>query len=449
MKNRFTTQQLGVNKWETLRSQEIWKVLGGKIMVSTDTTLNPLTIVQQQLSKTAQALNLKPAVADILKEPMRFVEVSFPVKMDDGSTRVFKGYRSQHNNALGPFKGGMRFHPEVNADEVKALSIWMTLKCAILGLPFGGSKGGVVCDPNELSSNELEQVSRRFIRSLYKVLGPENDIPAPDVNTSARIMGWMLDEFESLKGGNSPGCITGKPIILGGSYGRTEATGRGVAVIAREAARQIGLPLEGARVAVQGFGNVGSHLACILQQMGCRVIAVVDIYGGIYNPAGLDMSQLTEYVVQKGSVQGFPGATPIGNKELFATECEILIPAALENQIIAENASDIKARLVVEAANGPTSPAADQILKEKGVLVVPDILANAGGVTVSYFEWVQNLMNYCWNEAEINRRLEEMMVCAFYNVYEMHKQKKASMRDAAYMVAVNRLAEAMALRGWY
>lgn len=417
-------------------------------MSSMETTLNPLLAAQQQISKAVRALNLEQAVAAILAEPQRFVEVSFPVKMDDGSVKVFKGYRCQHNNALGPFKGGIRFHPDVNGDEVKALSIWMTLKCAVLNLPYGGGKGGVVCDPTELSRNELEQLSRRFIRKIYKIVGPENDIPAPDVNTNASIMGWMLDEYDSLKGSNSPGFITGKPLILGGSFGRTEATGRGVAVVTREAARQIELPLEGARVAVQGFGNVGSHLARILQQMGCRIVAVVDIYGGIRNPDGLDIPELINHVAKHGSVKDFPGTTPIGNEELFTTECEILIPAALENQIVDSNAKHIKARLIVEAANGPTSPAADEILEEKGILVAPDILANAGGVTVSYFEWVQNLQKFYWTEAEVNKRMERMMVQAFQNVYRMHQEKRVPMREAAYMAAVARVAEAMSLRGW-
>ncbi len=417
-------------------------------MSSTEPMPNPLPAAQQQICKAVQALNLDPAIANILAEPQWFIEVSFPVKMDDGRIKVFKGYRSQHNNALGPFKGGIRFHPEVSGDEVKALSIWMTLKCAILSLPYGGSKGGVICEPAELSNNELEQISRRFIRKIYNFVGPENDIPAPDVNTNACIMGWMWDEYENLKGISSPGFITGKPLVLGGSCGRTEATGRGVAVITREAAKQANIPLEGARVAVQGFGNVGSHLARILQQMGCKIIAVVDVCGGVYKPEGLDIEKLINYVGQEGSVKRFPGATPISNEELFATECEILIPAALENQITKRNAADIKARLIVEAANGPTSPAADKILKEKGILLVPDILANAGGVTVSYFEWVQSLQNFYWAEKEIVCRLEKMMIHAFKNVYKMYQGKGISMREAAYMLAVARVAKAMRLRGW-
>ncbi|GFN23623.1 Glu/Leu/Phe/Val family dehydrogenase [Thermanaeromonas sp. C210] len=417
-------------------------------MALEETSPNPLRAAQQEIRKAVQALNLDPIVADLLSEPQRFVEVSFPVKMDDGSTRVFKGYRSQHNNALGPFKGGIRFHPEVNADEVKALSIWMSLKCAVLGLPLGGGKGGVKCNPKELSRRELEELSRAYVRSIAQVIGPEKDVPAPDVYTNPQVMAWMADEFSSLNGYNTFGVITGKPLEIGGSAGRSEATGRGCVFAIREACARLSIPLQNATVAVQGFGNAGSVVARLLHEMGARIIAVTDSTGGAYRSEGIDPISLLEFKQQTGSVKGAPGTTPLSNEQLFALECDIIIPAALENAITAAVAEDIRARIIAEAANGPTTPEADKILEDKGVLVIPDILANAGGVTVSYFEWVQNLTNYYWTEEEVNRRLEEMMVRAFQDVYQMHLDKKVSMRDAAYMVAVNRIAGAMKVRGW-
>ncbi|MBE3582102.1 MAG: Glu/Leu/Phe/Val dehydrogenase [Thermoanaerobacteraceae bacterium] len=417
-------------------------------MALEETSPNPLRAAQQEIRKAVQALNLDPIVADLLSEPQRFVEVSFPVKMDDGSTRVFKGYRSQHNNALGPFKGGIRFHPEVNADEVKALSIWMSLKCAVLGLPLGGGKGGVKCNPKELSRRELEELSRAYVRSIAQVIGPEKDVPAPDVYTNPQVMAWMADEFSSLNGYNTFGVITGKPLEIGGSAGRSKATGRGCVFAIREACARLSIPLQNATVAVQGFGNAGSVVARLLHEMGARIIAVTDSTGGAYRSEGIDPINLLEFKQQTGSVKGAPGTTPLSNEQLFALECDIIIPAALENAITAAVAEGIRARIIAEAANGPTTPEADKILEDKGVLVIPDILANAGGVTVSYFEWVQNLTNYYWTEEEVNRRLEEMMVRAFQDVYQMHLDKKVSMRDAAYMVAVNRIAGAMKVRGW-
>jgi len=417
-------------------------------MSSTETTLNPLVIAQQQIGKAVQALNLEPAVAGILTEPQRFVEVSFPVRMDDGSIKVFKGYRSQHNNALGPFKGGIRFHPDVNADEVKALSTWMTLKCAVLGLPYGGGKGGVKCNPKELSQRELEELSRAYIRSISQIIGPEKDIPAPDVYTNPQIMAWMVDEISRINGHNTFGVVTGKPLGLGGSAGRSEATGRGCVFTVREACAQLGIPVENATVAIQGFGNAGTVAAKLLHQMGAKIIAVIDSSGGAYNPDGMDPAALIEFKEQTGSVKGAPGTTNLTNEELLVIDCDILIPAALENVLTSSIAEQVKAKIIGEAANGPTTPEADRILEEKGVLVIPDILANAGGVTVSYFEWVQNLMNYYWTEEEVNKRLEEMMVQAFQNVYQMHADNKVSMRDAAYIVAVARVSKVMGLRGW-
>ncbi|WP_338834939.1 Cryptic catabolic NAD-specific glutamate dehydrogenase GudB [Moorella humiferrea] len=417
-------------------------------MTSTEASPNPLLNAQQEIHKAVQALNLEPAVAAVLSEPQIFLEVSFPVKMDDGSIRVFKGYRSQHNNSLGPYKGGIRFHPEVNADEVKALSIWMSLKCAVLGLPLGGGKGGVKCNPKELSPRELEELSRAYIRSISQIIGPEKDVPAPDVYTNPQIMAWMADEFSKINNYNTFGVITGKPLEIGGSAGRSEATGRGCVFTIREACAKLNLSLKNAKVAIQGFGNAGSVAAKLLHQLGAKIIAATDSSGGAYNPEGIDPGALIEFKKQTGSVKGTPGTTNITNEELFALDCDIIVPAALENVITDAIAEKIKAKIIAEAANGPTTPEADRILQERGVLVIPDILANAGGVTVSYFEWVQNLYGYYWTEEEVNNRLEEMMVRAFNNVYQMYSDKNVSMRQAAYMVAVSRIAKAMKIRGW-
>lgn len=417
-------------------------------MTSTEASPNPLLNSQQEIHKAVQALNLEPAVAAVLSEPQIFLEVSFPVKMDDGSIRVFKGYRSQHNNSLGPYKGGIRFHPEVNADEVKALSIWMSLKCAVLGLPLGGGKGGVKCNPKELSPRELEELSRAYIRSISQIIGPEKDVPAPDVYTNPQIMAWMADEFSKINNYNTFGVITGKPLEIGGSAGRSEATGRGCVFTIREACAKLNLSLKNAKVAIQGFGNAGSVAAKLLHQLGAKIIAATDSSGGAYNPEGIDPGALIEFKKQTGSVKGTPGTTNITNEELFALDCDIIVPAALENVITDAIAEKIKAKIIAEAANGPTTPEADRILQERGVLVIPDILANAGGVTVSYFEWVQNLYGYYWTEEEVNNRLEEMMVRAFNNVYQMYSDKNVSMRQAAYMVAVSRIAKAMKIRGW-
>ncbi len=413
-----------------------------------ETSLNPFRIAQGQVRQACEALDLEPAVYEILKQPVRFLEVAIPVRMDDGSVRVFTGYRSQHNDAVGATKGGLRFHPKVTADEVRALSMWMTFKCAVLGLPFGGAKGGISCNPKELSEGELERLSRNYIHAISQLIGPEKDVPAPDVYTNPQIMAWMVDEFSRLREHNSFGLMTGKPLILGGSEGRGEATARGCVVTAAEAARRLGLELAGATVAVQGYGNAGSVAVRLIHQRGARVIAVSDSQGGIHRPEGIDPGILEEHKRRTASVRGLPGTREISNDELLTLPCDVLVPAALENQITGANAGRVKAKLVAEAANGPTTPEADEILHQKGVLVVPDILANAGGVTVSYFEWVQNLMSYYWTAEEVNQRLEQHMVKAFGAVWDLHREKNIKMRDAAFRVAVRRVADAMRVRGW-
>jgi glutamate dehydrogenase len=411
--------------------------------------VNPFASAQQEIKRAVSRLGLHPAVYEVLKQPLRELTVVIPVEMDDGTVRVFTGYRVQHNSALGPAKGGIRFHPDVTLEEVKALAMWMTFKCAVVGLPYGGGKGGVVCNPKELSPGELERLSRGYVRAVAEILGPEKDIPAPDVYTNPRIMAWMMDEFSRYKGYNEFGVITGKPLIVGGSAGRNEATARGCAIVVREAAKMLGIPLAGATVAVQGFGNAGSIVARLLHEMGCRIVAVVDSTGGACNTAGMDPVKLRDHKTKTGSVKGFPGSKPISSTELLTLDCDILVPAALENQITASVAGQVRAKIVAEAANGPTTPEGDRILNQKGIFVIPDILASAGGVTVSYFEWVQNNMGYYWTEEEVNRRLEEIMVRGFHEVVAMRKLgRDVDMRLAAYMVAVKRVAEAMEVRGW-
>ncbi len=409
---------------------------------------NPYHACQQQIALAVEELGLEHGVYEILKQPLRFFEVAIPVLMDDGTVRVFQGWRSQHNDALGPTKGGLRFHPDANPDEVRALSMWMTFKCSLLGLPFGGGKGAVKCNPKVLSEDELERLSRGYIQQVAQIVGPEKDIPAPDVYTNPQVMAWIVDEFSRQRQENSFGLITGKPLLLGGSRGRHEATARGCVVVIREAARKIGLDLEGATVAIQGFGNAGNAAARLIDSLGASVIAVTDSTGGAYSPTGLDPTRLLEHKEETGTVRGFVGSDDISNEELLTLDCDILIPAALENQITAEIAPRVQAKIVAEAANGPTTPRADEILDEKGVFVIPDVLASAGGVTVSYFEWVQNHMCLYWTEEEVNQRLEEMMIQAFERVYTMHVEKDVPMRRATFMTAIQRVAKAMALRGW-
>ena len=411
--------------------------------------INPFENAQKQLDIAAEKMKLEPSVHAILKEPMRILEVSFPVKMDDGETKTFKGFRVQYNDARGPTKGGIRFHPDETLDTVKALAAWMTWKCAVVDIPYGGSKGGVICNPKEMSQGELERLSRGYIRAIGRFIGPEKDIPAPDVYTTPQIMAWMMDEYSKLEGYNVPGMITGKPIPLGGSLGRGDATARGGMYILREAAKHIGLNLNNATVAIQGYGNAGQFAAKLVTEMfDSKIVALSDSKGGIYNERGLDWKAVTEHKEKTKSVTGFNGSKQISNEELLELEVDVLIPSALENQITEKNADKIKAKIVLELANGPTTPEADKILYKNKVFVIPDFLANAGGVTVSYFEWVQNTYGYYWEEEEVREKLDKKMTKAFKDVLEMVKKYNVDNRTAAYMVSVDRVAEAMKLRGW-
>lgn len=409
---------------------------------------NPYKMAVAQLEKCAKIMNLDPNVLEYLRYPKRVLSVFVPVRMDNGTVKIFKGFRSQHNDALGPFKGGIRYHPNVTMEEVMALSIWMTWKCSVSNLPYGGGKGGVICNPKEMSVGEIERLSRGYFAAIAGIVGPDRDIPAGDVNTSAREMAWFMDEYSKLKGYNVPGTVTGKPLPLGGSEGRVEATGKGVSIAGREAAKKLGIELRKADVVVQGIGNVGFYSAKFMQELGCRILAVSDSKGGIYSTNGINLDHAVAYKEKNGSLAGFPGAKAITNEELLELKCDILIPAALENQITSKNADRIKARMVLEGANGPTTPEADEILHEMGTMVVPDILANAGGVSVSYFEWVQNLQNYYWTKAEVNERLDRLLVAAFNTVYDTYLKYKVDMRMAAYIRAISRVAEAMKARGW-
>lgn len=409
--------------------------------------LNLLTSTQTIIREALDKLGYPEQVYELLKEPMRMLTVRIPVRMDDGSVKIFTGYRAQHNDAVGPTKGGVRFHPDVTEDEVKALSIWMSLKSGIMDLPYGGGKGGIVCNPSELSFRELERLSRGYVRAISQIVGPTKDIPAPDVATNSQIMAWMMDEYSHIREFDSPGFITGKPLVLGGSHGRETATAKGVTIMIREAAALKGISLVGARVVVQGFGNAGSYLAKFMHDAGAKVIGISDAYGALYNEEGLDIDYLLERRDSFGTVTRLFKDT-ITNKELLELDCDILVPAAIENQITAQNAPNIKAKILVEAANGPTTLEATKILTDRGVLIVPDVLASSGGVTVSYFEWVQNNQGYYWSEEEVEEKLEKMMVRAFHNVYNTSRQRGVDMRLAAYMVGVRKMAEAARFRGW-
>ena len=412
-------------------------------------TINPWAVAQQQFDLAAEHLKLDPGIRQVLREPRRALTVTFPVKMDDGTVRVFTGYRVQLNLGRGPAKGGIRYHQNVSIDEVKALAMWMTWKCAVVGIPFGGGKGGVIVDPKKLSLKELEALTRRFTTEISVLIGPERDIPAPDVNTNAQVMAWMMDTYSMHQGYTVPGVVTGKPISLGGSEGRNEATARGAVYTVVDAAAHLGMDLTKATVAVQGFGNAGSIAARLIRDEGATVIAVSDTGGGILNRGGLDVDRVIGWKKEHGTVAGFPGAKAISNDELLAVECEVLIPAALENQISAANAGRVKAKIVAEAANGPTTPEADAILHDNGVFIIPDILCNAGGVTVSYFEWVQDLNRDHWSEAIVNAKLKEIMDRSFGEVLAMSLLEEVNMRTAAYLVAVQRVADATAMRGLY
>lgn len=409
---------------------------------------NPYEMVKELLKDSISELNLSENIYHMIKKPMRVLEVSLPVRMDNGEIHNFTGFRSQHLDVLGPTKGGIRFHPGVHADEVKALSIWMSLKSAILDLPLGGGKGGVMVDPSRLSERELEELSRTYIRKITPIIGPQKDIPAPDVNTNPTVMGWMIDEYDKLRGYNIPGMLTGKPLVIGGSHGRLEATGRGVVITIREAANVVGVQLNGASAALQGFGNVGSMTAKFLHQLGVKVVAVSDVNGAIYKKDGLPVPDLIEFTSRGKSIAEYRKAEPIRHEDLFRLPVDIFVPAAIENQITSETATHMQVKIVAEAANGPTTPEGNRILENKGVFIIPDILCNAGGVTVSYFEWVQNEMNYYWKEEEVNQKLEERMVEGFYNVLKMRDQKRVHMRKAAYMVGLKRIVEAFKARGW-
>ena len=408
---------------------------------------NPFHIAQQEVRGAVEIMGGSQELYDLLKAPARFVEVQVPVRMDDGSLRVFTAFRSQHLNVLGPTKGGIRYHQDVSADEVRALSMWMSFKTSVVGLPYGGGKGGIIVNPKLLSEGELERLSRGYVRAIWQLIGPEQDIPAPDVNTTPQIMAWMTDEYEHITGRNAPGVFTGKPLSVGGSLGRTEATGRGTVFTVREAARYLGMSLQGARVSVQGFGNAGTFAGLLLEELGAVVVAVSDSRGGIVNPQGFKVADVMAHKEVTGSVQNFPGARNTDQYGVLTADCEVLIPAALENQIDANVATQIKARIVAEAANGPTLPDGDHVLYERGIFVVPDILANAGGVTVSYFEWVQNLSSYYWSEAEVNARLEEKMVQAFADVVATAERYKVDNRTAAYVHSTRRIAKALKARG--
>jgi glutamate dehydrogenase/leucine dehydrogenase len=403
---------------------------------------NPYKNAIKQLEIAAEKINLDPNITEMLKHPRRIVTVSIAVRMDDGKIKVFKGYRIQHNPWRGPYKGGIRYHPKVDIDEVTALSMWMTWKSAVMDIPYGGAKGGVECNPKEMSQGELERMTRRYTALIADEIGPYKDVPAPDVYTNPQTMAWIMDTYSAFKGYAVPEVVTGKPVAVGGSLGRKEATGRGVAICAREAAKKIGMKMEGAKIVVQGYGNVGYYAAEKSVEMGCKMIAASDSKGGIYNPNGIDPKKLAEYKEKTGSVVGYPGSKEVGNDNLLELDCDILMPCALEGVITSSNADKIRAKIISEGANGPTTPDADQILHKKGILLVPDILANAGGVTVSYFEWVQNLNRDHWAEEEVNRRMEQKMIKAFNDVYETAQEHKVDMRTAAMMLAVRRVADA-------
>ncbi len=401
------------------------------------------TVIRNALEK----LGYPDEVFELLKDPVRLMTVRIPVRMDDDSIKIFTGYRAQHNDAVGPTKGGVRFHPNVTEKEVKALSIWMSLKAGIVDLPYGGGKGGIICDPREMSFRELEGLSRGYVRAISQIVGPNKDIPAPDVFTNSQIMAWMMDEYSRIDEFNNPGFITGKPIVLGGSHGRESATAKGVTICINEAAKKKGIDVKGARIVVQGFGNAGSFLAKFLYDAGAKVVGISDAYGALHDPDGLDIDYLLDRRDSFGTVTNLFNNT-ISNEDLLELDCDILVPAAVENQITEQNANNIKAGIVVEAANGPTTLEATKILSERGILLVPDVLASSGGVTVSYFEWVQNNQGYYWSAEEIDEKLHEILIKAFNNIYNTAETRHVDMRLAAYMVGVRKTAEAARFRGW-
>jgi glutamate dehydrogenase/leucine dehydrogenase len=419
-------------------------------MVNTGPVANPFETAKKQVDIVADLLGLDSGMREVLKHPKRELTVNFPVRMDDGSYKVFTGHRVQYNMARGPCKGGIRYHPQVTLDEVRALAAWMTWKCAVVNIPYGGAKGGVICDPKHMSKGELERLTRRYTTEISGIIGPERDIPAPDVYTDGQTMSWIMDTYSILKGYSVPGVVTGKPIALGGSEGRGEATGRGCAYTIREAAKDAGVRVKNGTVAVQGFGNAGSVAADLLNdEQGAKIVAASDSKGGIYKADGFNPHALEEHKTKTGSVVGFPGAKTISNEELLELKVDILVPAALENQLTAKNADKVQAKLIAEAANGPTLPEADSVFFQKKITVLPDILANAGGVTVSYFEWAQDIQGYFWPLAEVNQRLERVMVQSYGDVHRVAVERKVHNRTAAYVLAIQRVVDAIKVRGIY
>jgi len=410
---------------------------------------NSWEIALHQLDEVAEKINLEPWIHKKIRKPRRELVVSVPVRMDNGLVEVFTGYRVQHSTTLGPSKGGVRYFPDVDLDEVRALAMWMSWKCAIAGLPYGGAKGGIACDPEKMSQGEIERLTRRYTSEIISMIGPEKDIPAPDVNTNPQVMAWMMDTYSVNRGYSVPAVVTGKPLVLGGSLGRSEATGRGVSFCVLNALKHLHLNPEGVEVVIQGYGNVGSAAGVILHKQGVKIIGIGDIKGAIYNHRGLDAQKVLEHREKTGFIVGYKEAEPITNEELLQLKCDVLIPAAMENQIREDNASKIEAKLIVEGANGPTTPEADKILEDRSIFIVPDILANSGGVIVSYFEWVQGMERYFWTEDEVNSKLKKIMDRNFYNVLDLSTKEKVSMRMAALMLAVKRIAEATKLRGLY
>ncbi len=414
-----------------------------------DQTLNAFAMAQQQLHAVADLMGLESDVTSVLQMPKRELTVHFPVRMRDGNIQTFTGYRVHHNLTRGPAKGGIRYHPATDIDEVRALAFWMTIKCAVVNIPFGGAKGGVVCDPTKLNTDELERLTRRYTSEIAILLGPDKDIPAPDMGTNGQTMAWILDTYSALKGTTVPAVVTGKPISVGGSEGRVEATGRGVVTITREVLRSLNMQLPGATIAVQGYGNVGSAAAVLFHLSGAKVEAVSDVNGAIYRKGGIDIIALQDFVRINKSVVGFPDAEPIPADDVLTMQVDVLVPAALQHVLTADNANQVKAKVVVEGANGPTTPDADVILRNKGVTVVPDVLANAGGVTVSYFEWVQGLQSFFWTESEVNSRLEQILIRAYQQVHRAAQHHKVDLRMGAYIVGVGRVAEAIKSMGIY
>src|SRR5579885_2296802 len=411
--------------------------------------INPYQMAVAQFDVAAEKLNLSEDMRQVLRYPKRELIVNFPVRMDNGSIRMFTGFRVQHNVNRGPAKGGIRYSPQVTHDEVKALAMWMTWKCAVVGIPYGGAKGGVICNPKEMSIGELERLTRRYATEISLLIGPTSDIPAPDVNTNSQVMAWIMDTYSMHAGYSVPAVVTGKPLAIGGSEGRNDATASGVVTVTKKAADHIGMPLRGARVAIQGYGNAGAIAARLLHAEGCKIVAVSDTQGGVYNESGLDPANVLLHKKEHGTVVGFAGAQRVGIQDVLEVPCDILIPAATEGVLTVANAERVQARIVAEAANGPTTPDADRIFRKRGVFVIPDILANAGGVTVSYFEWVQDLQSFFWSNDEIAARLETIMTRAFESVLEKSLAQDCDMRTAAYMVAIARVAEATQLRGIY